>query len=210
MYCKRFTEFFCRIFLYKHFQLQNALKIKLTEVNNKMRLITSYSCDNCHTMAIYRSYKAARSDGWAVSKDYKHCYCPKCASNHRYGNATNMNHIGEKMLKNLRDLRKEVGLTQKEVAEKLNISQQTYSDYENCKTEPTIETLIAIANFFEVSTDYLLGLDSDESPKLFTPMSDGLSEKERAMLEAFRQLLPETQDFILRSAQSLHDKKSVT
>lgn len=36
---------------------------------------------------------------------------------------------------NLRDLRKEYGYSQKQVAEKLNISQQTYSDYENGKTE---------------------------------------------------------------------------
>ena len=63
------------------------------------------------------------------------------------------------MLKNLKNLRKELGLTQKEIADILHISQQTYSDYENCKTEPTGETLIAIANYFEVTVDELLGRD---------------------------------------------------
>ncbi len=63
------------------------------------------------------------------------------------------------MLKNLKNLRKELGLTQKEIADILHISQQTYRDYENCKTEPTGETLIAIANYFEVTVDELLGRD---------------------------------------------------
>lgn len=63
------------------------------------------------------------------------------------------------MLKNLKNLRKELGLTQKEIADILHISQQTYSDYENCKTEPTGETLIAIANYYEVTVDELLGRD---------------------------------------------------
>lgn len=41
------------------------------------------------------------------------------------------------MIKNLKNIRKENGFTQQEVAEKLNISQRTYSDYETDKTEPT-------------------------------------------------------------------------
>lgn len=67
------------------------------------------------------------------------------------------------MLKNLKNLRKELGLSQKQIANILHISQQTYSDYENRKTEPTSETLIAIANYFEVTVDELLGRDE------FTP-----------------------------------------
>lgn len=61
------------------------------------------------------------------------------------------------MLKNLKNLRKELGISQKQIADILHISQQTYSDYENCKTEPTSETLITIANYFEVTIDELLG-----------------------------------------------------
>ncbi len=67
------------------------------------------------------------------------------------------------MLKNLKDLRKEVGLSQKQVAEILNISQQTYSDYENCKTEPTSDTLLQIAICFGVSVDELLGREDDKN-----------------------------------------------
>lgn len=65
------------------------------------------------------------------------------------------------MLANLKDLRKEFGLSQKQMAEKLSISQQTYSDYEKGKTEPTIDTLIKISELFKVSIEYLLGLEDD-------------------------------------------------
>ena len=67
------------------------------------------------------------------------------------------------MLKNLKSIRRETNLSQKQVAEKLNISQQTYSDYENCKTEPSSDTLTEIAKLFDVSVDELLGRED------FTP-----------------------------------------
>ena len=54
-------------------------------------------------------------------------------------------------------LRKEKKMTQKEVAEKLNISRSAYSQYEIGKKEPRIYTLIAIADLYKVSIDYLVG-----------------------------------------------------
>jgi transcriptional regulator with XRE-family HTH domain len=58
---------------------------------------------------------------------------------------------------NLRFLRKEKNYKQKQMADLLNITQQTYSKYENGQSEPSYETLILISNFFRVSTDYLVG-----------------------------------------------------
>lgn len=57
----------------------------------------------------------------------------------------------------LKELREEQGKTQKELAEDLHISQVTYSNYELGKREPNIETLIALANYFRVSIDFLVG-----------------------------------------------------
>lgn len=57
----------------------------------------------------------------------------------------------------LKSLRKEAGLTQKDVAEHLGIKQPTYAQWENGRTKPKGETLEKFANFFNVSTDYLLG-----------------------------------------------------
>ena len=61
--------------------------------------------------------------------------------------------------KRLKELRSEKGLTQKEVAEQLGISSTCYSGYEQGYREPDLKTLIKLCKFFEVSTDYLLGLE---------------------------------------------------
>ena len=67
-------------------------------------------------------------------------------------------------MENLRLLRKNAKLTQRELAEKFNIAEPTYSHYENGRYEPNIETLIKLADFFGCSIDYLLGhrLDNQE------------------------------------------------
>ena len=56
----------------------------------------------------------------------------------------------------IRELRQEKGLTQKELGLKLELAESTISLYESGKREPDIATLIRLADFFEVSTDYLL------------------------------------------------------
>ena len=57
----------------------------------------------------------------------------------------------------LKILRLEAKLTQKEIAEKLNISQKGYSYWERGEREPNNDSLQKLANIFNVSTDYLLG-----------------------------------------------------
>lgn len=57
----------------------------------------------------------------------------------------------------LLEQRKLYGFTQREMAEKLGISQPSYVRYENGTSEPTQENLVKIADIFDVSVDYLLG-----------------------------------------------------
>ena len=57
----------------------------------------------------------------------------------------------------LKEQRKLYRLTQREMADKLNISQPSYIRYENGSSEPTFENLLKIAEIFDVSVDYLLG-----------------------------------------------------
>ena len=61
----------------------------------------------------------------------------------------------------LKELRLENGMTQQQIASLLNIKQQTYTRYEYGTGEPSLQTLIKLAEIFSVSTDYLLGI-SDE------------------------------------------------
>lgn len=59
----------------------------------------------------------------------------------------------------LKKLRLEHNLTQKELAEKLNYSTNTVTNWENNRREPSFVCLINIALFFKCSIDYLIGLE---------------------------------------------------
>ncbi|HDR4901578.1 helix-turn-helix transcriptional regulator [Bacillus thuringiensis] len=59
----------------------------------------------------------------------------------------------------IRDLRKQKGITQKELAHSLQLSESTIGMYERNERQPDYNTLIRIADYFNVSTDFLLGRD---------------------------------------------------
>lgn len=61
------------------------------------------------------------------------------------------------MIKNLKTLRNQRGISQKALADIIMVSQQSINKYENHNVEPDIETLIKIADYFQVSLDYLVG-----------------------------------------------------
>ena len=58
---------------------------------------------------------------------------------------------------NIRNLRIDHGLTQKQIAEVLNVKQNTYSQYEIGVLNYPIDVLIKLADYYGVSVDYLLG-----------------------------------------------------
>lgn len=64
-------------------------------------------------------------------------------------------------MKNLRIIRKKNGITMKELGEKLDLAESTISQYETGKRQPDNTTLMRIAEFFGVTTDFLLGKTSD-------------------------------------------------
>ena len=65
----------------------------------------------------------------------------------------------------IRDLREDSDLKQKDVSSYLHCSQQIYSDYETGKVEIPIEYLIRLAEFYNTTTDYILGItDVREKP----------------------------------------------
>ena len=64
----------------------------------------------------------------------------------------------------IRDLREDNNLTQAEVAKILNIKQNTYSQYETEQRQLPLSCLIALAQFYKTSTDYILGLTDKRSP----------------------------------------------
>lgn len=67
-------------------------------------------------------------------------------------------------IKNLRGIREDRDIKQREVADILGVSQNTYSQYENGVIALTAEVLIRLADYYGVSIDYLL--DRTNNPKL--------------------------------------------
>ena len=65
--------------------------------------------------------------------------------------------------KNLKSLREDKDIKQKEIAKYLNVSQNTYSQYETGVISLTAEVLIKLADYYDVSIDYLL--DRTNNPK---------------------------------------------
>lgn len=58
----------------------------------------------------------------------------------------------------LKDLREDNDIKQKEIAEYLHIKQNTYSQYENEQRQLPIDVLIKLAEYYKVTTDYILGI----------------------------------------------------
>ncbi|MBR2418061.1 MAG: helix-turn-helix transcriptional regulator [Clostridia bacterium] len=68
------------------------------------------------------------------------------------------------IFKNIRDLREDKDLKQREVAEYLGVSQNTYSQYETGVIALTDQVLIKLADFYGVSTDFLMDRTSVKEP----------------------------------------------
>lgn len=68
------------------------------------------------------------------------------------------------MYQRIRDLREDADLTQQELADLLNVSQTTYSRYESGSIDIPSLALIKLAQFYNTSVDYLLGISKDKSP----------------------------------------------
>ena len=66
---------------------------------------------------------------------------------------------------NLRGIREDRDIRQKEIAEYLNVSQNTYSQYETGVISLTAEVLIKLADFYNVSVDYLLARTNKKKKK---------------------------------------------
>jgi transcriptional regulator with XRE-family HTH domain len=66
--------------------------------------------------------------------------------------------------KRLKKLRTDKNLTHQQMADFLGVTRQAYGNYENGKREPDFETVKRLADFFEVSVNYLLGSSNSPSP----------------------------------------------
>lgn len=89
-----------------------------------------------------------------------------------------VNGLGER----LQQKRAGLKISQKEVAGVIGVSASIISNYESGERTPSLENLIALANLYKCSTDYLLGLEKTSSVTVDVSM---LNEEQRARLQYF-------------------------
>ena len=91
--------------------------------------------------------------------------------------------------KKLKELRKKFGLTQEELGRMMNVSRQAITKWENDNGIPDISNLVLLANYFEISVDYLL----DEKRKLpFLSLHISLDKKKyKNKLSSYAEILQE-------------------
>ncbi len=99
----------------------------------------------------------------------------------------------------LRELRENLGLMQKSVANKLGISNKVLSNYENDVRIPDLETFTNICKYYKVSADTLLGLDINNNNYIQT-----LTEEDKKVLMYYYRLVPEDREYIIGQMVGLY------
>ena len=99
----------------------------------------------------------------------------------------------------LKITRKECGLTQKDVAKALGMSEGGYNSYEKAKREPNIDKLWKLANLFNVSADFLINTNKYNKNVV-------LNDIEKKLLEIFRKLNLQGQEYIMQTIDMAKDK----
>ena len=88
----------------------------------------------------------------------------------------------------IQELRGERALSQKQLAEAIGVSQSTIAKIETNRNEATASTVRKLANYFQVSADYLLGLEDEFGAKSSFTQCGAHSAEEKEMLKYFRRL----------------------
>ncbi len=98
----------------------------------------------------------------------------------------------------LKELRNESGLTQTQFAEAIGTSQKNISRWELGETEPSVYYLKKIAEFFNISIDYVLGLEDEAGRIVYQTANSTVTPDERKIVKAYRALSPSGKQMILR------------
>lgn len=107
---------------------------------------------------------------------------------------------------NLKNLMYINGTTQQNLADKIGYAQRTISSWINNQSEPTEKAITKCATYFNVSADYLLGLEDDFGAKIAVSTGNPMNAQERELLETFRELSPYLQGLTLDTVRSFAGK----
>ena len=103
------------------------------------------------------------------------------------------------------ELRVERGVSQKELAEAIGVSQSTIAKIEVGRNEATASTIRKLASYFNISTDYLLGLEDDFGVRVDDKEKkpDTLSAEERRLLEGYREINAAGKKLVMQTVETL-------
>ena len=101
----------------------------------------------------------------------------------------------------LKKLRTNKGLTLQQMGEILEVSHMTYQRYEKNNCDVSTDMLAKIADFYGVTTDYLLGRET--APEQETLTSLNLTEKEKAFIRTYAELNPEKRSCFIEVLSNL-------
>ncbi len=109
------------------------------------------------------------------------------------------------MLPNLKQLRREAGISQQALADVLGMSQQSVNHYENDNTQPDIQTLKQMADYFHTSIDYIVG-HTDIRDRIEPTTAYHLNEAEADLITRYRSLSPKQRACVAQVIETLLDK----
>lgn len=98
-------------------------------------------------------------------------------------------------------LRRDAGYTQAQVSQKLNIQRQTYCNYENASRTPPLEIIVALAELYHVSIDYLVCGENSISGDSDLRSQPSPDDSEQELLNEFASLPESTKEEILAYMQ---------
>ena len=107
----------------------------------------------------------------------------------------------------IKELRLERNLTQSEVAKAIGTSQRNIGRWENGENTPAAIYVKALAEFFCVSADYLLGLEDDFGVRVDDKEKkpDVLSAEERRLLEGYREINAAGKKLVIQTVETLRN-----
>ena len=89
----------------------------------------------------------------------------------------------QQVSRQIKDLRRQAGLTQREVCEIIQVTPQTYSGYENGKYEPTLETIVRLSLLYRVKADHILCIWTNEDEEAESTVENEIHNEEFRMLQ---------------------------
>lgn len=108
------------------------------------------------------------------------------------------------MYQNLKALRDSLNMTQEEFGKSIGLAKSTYNNYETGVREPKSDFWIAIAQKYNVSIDYLMGLENPQNEAQPAPTNgDELSEDDKRIIELLHQLTPENRERVFEIIKAL-------